>query len=180
MLVTLCHKPRRSHAPRARAYDPGVRRVAVALAAMAVLGGCGGDGGGSGTDFKDVKPCLDKLALVAANKFTGTVTSPTGQVTTLDVPEGVNVVDWSADLAYRSAAAGANAAHLAFYKSADAAEEELKRAHDTAKGPTAGTLAPTFRRQLEQAALLGKSVVLTWSSPPTAKQQQRLAACFEH
>ncbi|HLM34487.1 MAG TPA: hypothetical protein VK278_01790 [Gaiellaceae bacterium] len=158
-----------------------MRRVAVALAAVAVLGGCGGDGGGSGTDFKDVKPCLDKLALVAANKFTGTVTSPTGQVTTLDVPEGVNVVDWSADLAYRSAAAGANAAHLAFYKSADAAEEELKRAHDAAKnGSAAGaTLSPNFRRQLEQAALVGKSVVLTWSSPPTAKQKQRVAACFD-
>jgi len=155
--------------------------VAVALAAVAVLGGCGGDGGGSGTDFKDVKPCLDKLALVAANKFTGTVTSPPGQVTTLDVPEGVNVVDWSADLAYRSAAAGANAAHLAFYKSADAAEEELKRAHDAAKnGSAAGaTLSPNFRRQLEQAALVGKSVVLTWSSPPTAKQKQRVAACFD-
>jgi hypothetical protein len=152
----------------------------VALAAVTVLGGCGG-GGGSAIDFEDVKPCLDKLALVAANRFTGTATTPTGQVTTLEVPEGANVVDWSADLAYRTVSAGANAAHLAFYKSADAASEELKRAHDAAKdGSTAaGTLAPNFRRQLEQAALLGKSVVLTWSSPPTAKQKQHLAACFD-
>jgi hypothetical protein len=155
--------------------------VAAALAAVAVLGGCGGGGGGSATDFEDVKPCLDKLALVAANRFTGTATTPTGQVTTLEVPEGANVVDWSADLAYRTASAGANAAHLAFYKSADAAKEELKRAHDAAKdGSSAtGTLAPNFRRQLEKAALLGKSVVLTWSSPPTTKQKHRLAACFE-
>jgi len=155
--------------------------VALALAAVAVLGGCGGDDG-SGTDFEDVKPCLDKLALVAANRFTGTVTSPTGEVTTLDVPEGVNVVDWSADLAYRTAAAGANAAHLAFYENGDAATEELKRAHDAAKNGSAagGTLSPNFRRQLEQAALVGTSVVLTWSSQPTAKQKQRLAACFEH
>ena len=152
--------------------------MAVALTAVAALGGCGGGGGGSATDFEDVKPCLDKLALVAANRFTGTATTATGQVTTLEVPEGANVVDWSADLAYRTASAGANAAHLAFYKSADSAKEELKRAHDAANGPTAGTLAPNFRRQLAQAALLGKSVILTWSSPPTAKQKQRLAACL--
>jgi hypothetical protein len=150
----------------------------VTLAAVAVLGGCGGDGGGSATDFEDVKPCLDSLALVAANRFTGTVTTATGQVTTMEAPEGANVVDWSADLAYRGAPAGANAAHLAFYKSADAAKEELNRAHATAKGASAGTLAPNFRRQLQQAALLGESVVLTWSSPPTKNQKRRLAACF--
>jgi hypothetical protein len=153
----------------------------LTLAAVAILGGCGGDGGGSATDFDEVKPCLDRLALVAANRFTGTVTGPTGDVTTLDVPEGVNVVDWTADLAYRTASAGANAAHLAFYKSADAASEEVERAHDTAKnGATAGTLDPNFRRRLAKAALVGKSVVLTWSSPPTARQKERLAACFEN
>jgi hypothetical protein len=155
--------------------------VAVALAAAVVLGGCGGGGGGSATDFDDVEPCLDKLALVAANRFTGTATTPTGRVTTFAVPEGTNVVDWTADLAYRSVSAGANAAHLAFYKSADAAEEELKRTHDAAKegSSAAGALNANFRRMLAKAALVGDSVVLTWSSPPTTKQRQRLAACFE-
>jgi len=156
-----------------------VRRAAVTLAAVAVLGGCGGDGGGAADDFEEVKPCLDRLALVAAKRFTGTVTGPTGEVTTLDLPEGVNVVDWSADLAY-ARSAGANAAHLAFYESADAAKEEVGRAHETAaKGPSAATLDPNFRRRLATAALVGKSVVLTWSTPPTTKQKQRLTACFD-
>ena len=59
--------------------------------------------------------------------------------------------------------------------------EELERAHETAKnGPTTGALDPNFRRRLAEAALVGTSVVMTWSSPPTAGQKQRLAACFEN
>jgi hypothetical protein len=155
-----------------------MRWAVVGLALAATLAGCGG--GGAKTSFEDVKPCLDRLALVAARKFTGTITTPTGGVTTVARSPGVEVVDWSVDLAYRNPARGANAAHLSFYRSASGAKKELKRAHATAASPTAeGTLNPNFRRMLAKAQVVGDSVVLTWSSEPTKPQKRRLAACFQ-
>jgi hypothetical protein len=101
-------------------------------------------------------------------------------VTTVERPAGADVVDWSVDLAYRSAPRGANAAHLAFYKSDDAATREEKRAHTTARDPaTAGGLNDNFRRMLGKAEIVGGSVLVTWSSPPTTGQKRRLAACFD-
>ncbi len=149
----------------------------VTLAAAVVLAGCGG-GESAKTSFEDVRPCLNRLALVAANKFTGTLTTPTGQVTTLAPPPDTDVVDWSVDLAYRSAPRGANAAHLAFFKSDDAATRERKRARETAR-TTRVALNDNFRRMLAKAEVVGGSVVVTWSSDPTAKQKRHLAACFD-
>jgi hypothetical protein len=154
------------------------RSTTAALALTAALTGCGG--GQSATKFEDVRPCLDRLALVAANEFTGTLTTPTGGVTTVAPPSGVAVVDWSVDLAYRNPARGANAAHLSFYPGAAGANEELKRAHAAAASPTAeGTLNPNFRRMLAKAEVVSDSIVLTWSSQPTKQQKRRLRACFE-
>jgi hypothetical protein len=142
------------------------------------LTGCGG--GGAKTSYEDVKPCLGNLALLAANEFTGTIKTPTGGVTTIAASPGVNVAEWSVDLAYRNPPRGANAAHLSFFKSANAAEEEVERAHNTATAPTTeGTLNPNFRRMLGKAEIVGDSVVLTWSSDPTTRQKRRLRACFD-
>lgn len=154
-----------------------MRSGLVAVALCAGIAGCGG--GGAKTSYEDVKPCLGKLALLAANKFTGTIKTPTGGVTTIAASPGINVAEWSVDLAYRNEPRGANAAHLSFFRSADAAEAELKRAHETATTPTTeGTLNPNFRRMLAKAEVVGDSVVLTWSSDPTAQQKRRLRACF--
>jgi hypothetical protein len=153
----------------------------AALALAATLAGCGG--GDSRTSFEAVRACLDRLALVAANRFTGAITTPTGSVTTVAPPADVAVAEWSVDLAYRNparGASGANAAHLSFYRSASGATKELKRAHATAASPTAeGTLNPNFRRMLAKAEVVGDSVVLTWSSDPSAQQKRRVRACFD-
>jgi hypothetical protein len=155
-----------------------MRRAVVGLALCAALAGCAG--GGAKTSYDDVKPCLGRLALVAANKFTGTIKTPTGGVTTLAASPGVNVAEWSVDLAYRNPPRGANAAHLSFFKSANAAKEEARRAHKTAATPaTEGTLNPNFRRMLGKAEVVGDSVVLTWSSDPAPQQKRRLRACFD-
>jgi hypothetical protein len=144
----------------------------------AIVAGCGG--GGAKTSFEDVKPCLGGLALVVANRFTGTIKTPTGGVTTIAASPGVNVAEWSVDLAYRNPPRGSNAAHLSFFGSSDAAKEELKRAHKAATSPTAaGTLNANFRRMLAKAEIVGDSVVLTWSSDPSAQQKRRLRACFD-
>lgn len=56
----------------------------------------------------------------------------------------------------------------------------MKRAHKTATTPTTeGTLNPNFRRMLAQAKIVGDSVVVTWSSDPSAQQKRRLASCFD-
>ena len=151
--------------------------MALALVAVA-LAGCGGGSGGVGaTEFEDVKPCLERLGLVAANRFTGTVTTPTGEVRTFEVPEGTNVVEWSVDVAYRTTARGANAAHLAFYEDAGAAKDELTRTRTVGRNAPAGT-AIANQRMLAQADLAGDTAVLTWSTPPTTQQKRRLKACF--
>jgi len=155
-----------------------MRDAVAGLALVVLAAACGG--GSSAANFEDVKPCLDRLALVAAHKFTGTVTTPTGGVTTLAASPGVDVVDWSVDLAYRNPTRGANAAHLSFFKSKDAAKAEVTRAHVTARSASStATLNPNFRRMLGRAAVVGDSAVLTWSSDPTAQQKRRLRACFD-
>jgi len=163
----------------AATYDRSVRRLALLLVLLApAAGGCGGDGGTGTTEFEDVRPCLERLALVAANRFTGTITTPTGKVRTVEVLEGTNVVDWSVELAYRSPRRGANAAHLAFYKDADAAKDELTRTRAFGRSvPQAGTTGGSHR-MLAQAERTGDTAVLTWSTPPTNQQKRRLKACF--
>ena len=155
-----------------------MRARLVAVALCGTLAGCGG--GASKTSFEGVKPCLDRLALVAANEFTGVITTPTGGVTTINASPGPDTVEWSVDLAYRNPPRGANAAHLAFYRSAEAAASEAQRARRTARSAAgAATLNPNFRRMLAKAELVGASVVVTWSSDPTAQQKRRLRACFD-
>jgi hypothetical protein len=154
-----------------------VRTGPVVVVVCLGLAGCGG--GGTKTSYEDVKPCLGKLALVAANEFTGVIKTPTGGVTTINASPGPETVDWSVDLAYANSARGANAAHLAFFRSADAAKDEVTRAHSTARSASAAaTLNPNFRRMLGKAEVLGDSVVLTWSSDPAPQQKRRLRACF--
>jgi hypothetical protein len=154
-----------------------VRRGVGVVVVCLGLAGCGG--GGSETSFEDVKPCLGKLALVAANEFTGVIKTPTGGVTTINASPGPETVEWSVDLAYGNPARGANAAHLAFFRSANAAKDEVSRARRTARSPsTQATLNANARRMLGKAEVVGDSVVLTWSSDPAPQQKRRLRACF--
>jgi hypothetical protein len=147
------------------------------LATVAALAGCGG-GGSSATQLEDVRPCLDRLAVATARHFNGTITTPTGAVTTIEAPRGVGVAEWFVDLSYPTSSPGANVAHLAFYKSAADAKSELRRTRAAAKDRTQA-LNANFRNMLAQTALVGDSVLVGWSSPPTTRQKRRLAACFE-
>jgi hypothetical protein len=95
-------------------------------------------------------------------------------------PAGIAAPDWAVDLAYRTPTPGANAARLSFFKSSGDAEDEARRDRRTATSmSSAATLNPNFRRMLARAKVVGRSVVVTWSSPPSKAQQRRLAACLK-
>jgi hypothetical protein len=136
-----------------------VQRAAVA-ALVVLAAGCGGGVAVShSARFEDARPCLRRLALVDSHD-PHTLTLPTQQVTTVSsASAGVTVPEWIADLAYRGAdaRAGAGSATLRFYKS----EGDARAAEGGG------------------ATLVGRSVLVWWSHPPTHRQVRRLEACLD-
>ena len=137
-----------------------MKRLALAAALLAAAG-CGGNGGAPGpARFVAVRPCLRRLALVGS-RDPHILTLPTQQVTTVSSESaGVAVPEWIADLAYRGreAESGAGSALLRFYANEDDAQREAA----------------------DDSIVLGKTVVVWWSSDPTPRQERQLDACLSN
>jgi hypothetical protein len=139
--------------------------VPVAATLAVVAAGCGDDD----VAFKDVKPCLGRLGVVVG-----------GPVSELTPPPGSALAKWTAVVAYQSQPRGANTARLRGYGSRSEAERELKRMHKVGRTPLPpGQRDGGLRQALGRAVVLDRTVILTWSTPPTREQSRRIAACFK-
>jgi hypothetical protein len=135
--------------------------VAV-VATAAVCGGCGGSD--SGVAFSDVRGCLERLGPTGA-VFPGTDTASTS---TTGSSGGDQVVpDAIADVRFKETATGAAVAHLVFYGNRSDTSQALEQ---TQSGGVAGAPEPE---------LAAKTVLVTWSTPPTQDQRNRVFACLE-
>jgi hypothetical protein len=137
-----------------------MRRLLIAVPLLALLAGCGGS---SGPKLADARPCLSKLGLLVSGPPTK---GPDGKPLTVTVPTLDN-----ADIAYRHERVGANAVHMTFYGSKDAANAALMQAK------TFAATNPRANFGVERTVVDG-SVLVFWSSKPSRAQKRDLAACL--
>ena len=138
-----------------------MRRGLLALPLLALLAGCGGS---FGARLSDARPCLSKLGLLVVAK--PPTKGPDGRPLTVTLPTLDN-----ADIAYRHERVGANAVHMTFYGSKDAANAALMQAKNFA------ATNPRVNFGVERDVVDG-SVLVFWSSKPSRTQKRDLAACF--
>jgi hypothetical protein len=128
--------------------------VVVALAAL-TLTACGGKE--HAVKLADARPCLAKLALVVVPKPVPGVTLDPSR------PEFASV-------SFAPGTTGATAANVTFFRSSDAVEENLVQLRQAA--------ASGIRVAGTKPRRIGKTILLSWSSPPSPRQVRDVTACL--